>query len=194
MDAVLRAASIYVALLVLFRLAGRRSLAEITPFDLILLLIIGEATQQALLGDDFSITNSILVISTLVTIDIGLSMLKLRSRTVARWLDGTPTLVVENGRPLRARLAEARLQEDDILQAARQGQGLERMDQIKYAILEPNGKISIIPYSYGTWSAKACQCQPRLPRLNRWRVPHCAAREPRRDCAARLRTDVAPPF
>lgn len=147
MDAVLRAASIYVALLVLFRLAGRRSLAEITPFDLILLLIIGEATQQALLGDDFSITNSILVISTLVTIDIGLSMLKLRSRTVARWLDGTPTLVVENGRPLRARLAEARLQEDDILQAARQGQGLERMDQIKYAILEPNGKISIIPYS-----------------------------------------------
>ncbi|HTN31177.1 MAG TPA: YetF domain-containing protein [Pseudomonas sp.] len=147
MDAVLRAASIYVALLVLFRLAGRRSLAEITPFDLILLLIIGEATQQALLGDDFSITNSVLVISTLVTIDIGLSMLKLRSRTVARWLDGTPTLVVENGRPLKARMAEARLQEDDILQAARQGQGLERMDQIKYAILEPNGKISIIPYS-----------------------------------------------
>ena len=147
MDAVLRAASIYVALLVLFRLAGRRSLAEITPFDLILLLIIGEATQQALLGDDFSITNSLLVISTLVVIDVGLSMLKLRSRAVGRWLDGTPTLVVENGRPLKARMAEARLQDDDILQAARQSQGLERMDQIKYAILEPNGKISIIPYS-----------------------------------------------
>ena len=147
MDAVLRAASIYVALLVLFRLAGRRSLAEITPFDLILLLIIGEATQQALLGDDFSITNSILVITTLVVIDVGLSMLKLRSRAVGRWLDGTPTLVVEHGRPLKARMAEARLQDDDILQAARQSQGLERMDQIKYAILEPNGKISIIPYS-----------------------------------------------
>lgn len=79
--------------------------------------------------------------------DVGLSMLKMRSSAVGRWLDGSPTLVVEHGRPLRARMVEARPQDDDILQAARQGQGLERMDQIKYAILEPNGKISIIPYS-----------------------------------------------
>ena len=147
MEIVLRAASIYFALMVLFRLAGRRSLAEITPFDLILLLVIGEATQQALLGDDYSITTSLLSISTLVVLDVALSMLKMRSRTLGRWLDGSPTLVVEHGRPLRARMLEARLQDDDILLAARQGQGLERMDQIKYAILEPNGKISIIPYS-----------------------------------------------
>jgi uncharacterized membrane protein YcaP (DUF421 family) len=146
MDAVLRAVSIYFALLLLFRLAGRRTMAEITPFDLILLLIIGEATQQALLGDDFSITNSVLVISALIGVDIGLSKLKLRSKTVERWLDGTPTLLVENGRPLRARIEEARLQDEDILQAAREGQGLERMEQIKYAILERNGKISVIPY------------------------------------------------
>ncbi|HTO20553.1 MAG TPA: YetF domain-containing protein [Pseudomonas sp.] len=146
MDAVLRAVSIYFALLLLFRLAGRRTMAEITPFDLVLLLIIGEATQQALLGDDFSITNSVLVISALIGVDIGLSKLKLRSKNVERWLDGTPTLLVENGRPLRARIEEARLQDEDILQAAREGQGLERMDQIKYAILERNGKISIIPY------------------------------------------------
>lgn len=147
MEVVLRAVTIYFALMVLFRLAGRRSLAEFTPFDLILLLVIGEATQEALLGDDYSITTSLLSIATLVVLDVGLSMLKLRSKGVARWLDGSPTLVVEHGRPLRARMAEARLQDDDILQAARQGQGLERMDQIKYAILEPNGKISIIPYS-----------------------------------------------
>jgi uncharacterized membrane protein YcaP (DUF421 family) len=147
MDAVLRAAAIYFALLVLFRVAGRRSLAEITSFDLILLLIIGEATQQALLGDDFSLTNAIVVIVTLIAIDVGLSLLKLRSRKIDLLLDGAATIIVEDGKPMRGRIAEARLQEDDILQAARQGQGLERMDQIKYAILEKNGKISIIPYS-----------------------------------------------
>jgi uncharacterized membrane protein YcaP (DUF421 family) len=147
MDAVLRAAAIYFALLVLFRIAGRRSLAEITSFDLILLLIIGEATQQALLGDDFSLINALLVIVTLIGIDIGLSLLKLRSPKIDLLLDGAATIIVEDGKPLKKRLAEARLQEDDILQAARQGQGLERMDQIKYAILEKNGKISIIPFS-----------------------------------------------
>jgi uncharacterized membrane protein YcaP (DUF421 family) len=147
MDAVLRAAAIYFALLILFRVAGRRSLAEITSFDLILLLIIGEATQQALLGDDFSLTNAIVVIVTLIAIDVGLSLLKLRSRKIDLLLDGAATIIVEDGKPLRGRIAEARLQEADILQAARQGQGLERMDQIKYAILEKNGKISIIPYS-----------------------------------------------
>lgn len=147
MDVVLRAASLYFALMVLFRLAGRRSLAEITPFDLILLLVIGEATQEALLGDDHSFSNSLLAICTLVVLDVGLSMLKLRSKGTQRWLDGTPTLLVEYGRPLRARMVEARLQDEDILQAARQGQGLEHMEQVKYAILEPNGKISIIPYS-----------------------------------------------
>lgn len=147
MDAVLRAAAIYFALLFLFRVAGRRSLAEITSFDLILLLIIGEATQQALLGDDFSLTNAIVVIVTLIAIDVGLSLLKLRSRKIDLLLDGAATIIVEDGKPLRGRIAEARLQEADILQAARQGQGLERMDQIKYAILEKNGKISIIPYS-----------------------------------------------
>ncbi|HLV16595.1 MAG TPA: YetF domain-containing protein [Pseudomonas sp.] len=147
MDVVLRAVTMYLVLMLLFRLAGRRTLAEITPFDLILLLMIGEATQQALLSDDYSLTAAILAICTLIAVDVGLSIIKLRSSRVRRWLDGTPTLLVDHGRPLRARLAKARLQEDDILQAAREGPGLQRMEQIKYAILEANGKISIIPYS-----------------------------------------------
>lgn len=73
MDAVLRAAAIYFVLMVLFRVAGRRSLTDLTTFDFVLLLIIGEATQQALLGDDFSVTNAILIISTLIAIDVGFS-------------------------------------------------------------------------------------------------------------------------
>ena len=149
MDAVLRAAAIYLALLVLFKIAGRRTLADISNFDLLLLLIIGEATQQALLGDDFSLTNALIVIVTLIVIDVGLSFVKLRFARIDMLIEGTSTLIVEDGRPLKKRLHEARLREEDILLAARQSQGLERMNQIKYAILEKNGKISIIPYSSG---------------------------------------------
>ncbi|NHN76085.1 DUF421 domain-containing protein [Azotobacter chroococcum] len=149
MEAVLRATAIYLALLVLFKIAGRRTLADISNFDLLLLLIIGEATQQALLGDDFSITNALIVIVTLIAIDVGLSFVKLRFARIDMLIEGTSTLIVEDGRPLKKRLREARLREEDILLAARQSQGLERMNQIKYAILEKNGKISIIPYSSG---------------------------------------------
>ena len=143
MDAVLRATAIYLALLILFKLAGRRSLAQLSTFDFVLLLIIGEATQQALLGEDFSVTNALLVIATLIAIDVGASLFKRRSSVFARLLDGSPTIVVDNGVPLQWRLSKSRLKLDDVMETAREN-GLERLDQIKYAIIERNGKISII--------------------------------------------------
>ncbi|KNH29604.1 membrane protein [Pseudomonas syringae] len=144
MDSVLRAAVMYLALMVLFKIAGRRSLAELTTFDFVLLMIIGEATQQALLGNDFSLTNSILVIITLIAIDVGLSLLKQRSQWVQRLIDGGPTIIVENGKILHKRLRHARLVEADIMEAARSSQGIETLEQIKFAIIERNGKISVI--------------------------------------------------
>ncbi|MHC8401111.1 DUF421 domain-containing protein [Pseudomonas sp. MDT1-17] len=144
MDSVLRAAAMYLALMVLFKIAGRRSLAELTTFDFVLLMIIGEATQQALLGDDFSLTNSMLVIVTLIVIDVGLSLLKQRSEWMSQLIDGGPTIVVENGKVLHKRLRHARLIEADIMEAARSSQGIETLGQIKFAILERNGKISVI--------------------------------------------------
>ena len=145
MDAVLRAAAIYFVLLVLFRLAGRRTLAELTTFDFVLVLIIGEATQQALLGEDFSVTNAVLVIVTLLFIDIMMSQAKGRSTLFEKLVDGVPTIIVEHGRPLRDRMRKARVDEEDVMEAARRLQGLERMDQIKYAILEVSGGITVIP-------------------------------------------------
>ncbi|KAB0507203.1 MULTISPECIES: DUF421 domain-containing protein [Pseudomonas] len=144
MDSVLRAAVMYLALMVLFKIAGRRSLAELTTFDFVLLMIIGEATQQALLGNDFSLTNSILVIITLIAIDVGLSLLKQRSQWVQRLIDGGPTIIVENGKLLHKRLRHARLVEADVMEAARSSQGIETLEQIKFAIIERNGKISVI--------------------------------------------------
>lgn len=145
MDSVLRAAAIYIVLMILFKVAGRRSLAELTTFDLVLWMVIGEATQQALLGDDFSLTNAVLVIATLIAIDIGFSLVKQRSRWFSRLLDGGPTIVVEHGNVLHERLKRARLDESDILEAARSAQGILEINQIKFAILERNGKISVIP-------------------------------------------------
>jgi uncharacterized membrane protein YcaP (DUF421 family) len=144
-ESVLRALALYVVLLVLMRVTGRRTLAETTPFDLVLLLVIGEATQQALLGDDFSLTNAVVVIVTLLLADIGLSLLKGRSPRAERWVDGVPTILVADGRPLRDRLRQARVDEQDILEAARARQGLAGMEEIRFAVLEPGGGITIIP-------------------------------------------------
>lgn len=149
MDSVLRAVAIYVILMFIFRISGKRSLAQITTFDFVLLLVIGEATQQALLGDDFSLTNAVLVISTLIGIDIGLSLLQQRFTFLGPLMDDVPLVLVNDGTILKERMEKARISEADILHAARAAQGLERMDQVKYAVLERTGEISIIPRQQG---------------------------------------------
>lgn len=145
MDTVLRAAAVYLAVLLLLRLAGRRTVAEMTPFDLVMLLIIGDATQQAILGNDFSMTTAFLVVATLIVLDVGFSIAKERVPLVAKLVDGVPMVIVENGRPLPDRMRRARVSLDDVLLSARASHGLERLDQIKFAVLEISGGISIIP-------------------------------------------------
>lgn len=145
MESVLRALAIYLILMLIFRITGKRSLAQITTFDFVLLLVIGEATQNALLGDDFSITNAVVIIVTLVVADIAFSKGQQRFPRLDRWLDDAPLLLVEHGRLLQPQASRSRLTEADILQAARLTQGLERMDQVKYAVLERTGEVSIIP-------------------------------------------------
>lgn len=149
MESVLRAAAAYLFLLLVLRLSGKRSLAQITTFDFVLLLIISEATQNALVGNNYSLTNSFLVILTLITIDLGFALLKTHSAKVDSLLEGTPLVIVEDGKPLKDRMAKALVDESDVLHAAREMQGLERIDQIKYAVLERNGGITIIPKQTG---------------------------------------------
>lgn len=145
METVLRAATLYAVLLLIVRISGKRSLAQITTFDFVLLLVIGEATQQALIGSDFSITSAVIAIITLTVIDIGLAWLKRRSPAADRWLDDVPIVLVEHGRPLESRMRNERVDVSDVLAAAREHHGLERLSQIRYAVLERNGDISIVP-------------------------------------------------
>src|SRR5690606_31412983 len=126
MDVVVRGLLIYIFLMIVLRISGQRSLGQVTTFDFVLLLIIAETTQQALLGDDYSLTSAFLLIVVLLSIDIGLSLLKRHSPRIDRLLEGLPLVIVEDGKPLRERMTRARVDDEDILSAARTLQGLER--------------------------------------------------------------------
>jgi uncharacterized membrane protein YcaP (DUF421 family) len=145
MESVIRPALVYGVVLLLLRLTGKRTLAQITSFDFVLLLIISEATQQALIGEDNSMINAAIVVATLIGINILISLLKQRYKWIDRMLDDIPLVIVADGKPLKERMDKARVDEDDVLDAARESCGLERMDQIRHAILERDGQISIIP-------------------------------------------------
>lgn len=146
METIVKTAALYLVLLLLFRLvAGRRTLGEMTMFDLLLLLIVGDIVQEFLIGDDASLTGVVLVVGTFILIDVGLSLAKVRFKSIETLLDGVPTILCERGELDRAAMKKARVREDDILEAARELQGLARLDQIGRATLETTGKISIIP-------------------------------------------------
>jgi uncharacterized membrane protein YcaP (DUF421 family) len=145
METILRGIFVYLFVLAVFRMGGKRTLAEMTTFDLALLLIISETTQEAMLGGDHSVTAFVLLILTLVGLDIALQLLSMRWPILTRIVDDLPLLIVEHGRPLYDRMKRVRVDETEILLAARVSQGLERLEQIKYAVLERSGQISVIP-------------------------------------------------
>lgn len=145
MDSVLRALAVYIVLLCILRLAGSRTLAEITTFDFVLILIISEAIQQALIDDDNSMINAFLLVTTLVGLNVLMSLLKQRSQRVERILDGTPLLLVERGKIHTDRMRRERVDEADVLEAARELQGVSSLGDIDYAVLEKNGQVTVIP-------------------------------------------------
>jgi uncharacterized membrane protein YcaP (DUF421 family) len=149
METVLKTTIVYFILWGVLRLSGRRTLAKMTSFDFVVMLIIGGATQRSLLGQDYSVTNGLLVVVTLVVIDVSLSLLQRDFPPLSKVFNGEPMIVVEEGEPLKGRLAKARLSTEQVLEAARHSHGLERMEQIKFAVLEAGGDISIIPYPRG---------------------------------------------
>lgn len=145
MDEVLRTIAVYLILLVVFRVTGKRTLAQATSFDLVIVLVVGEATAQALLGEDFSVTRAAIVIVTLVLLQRGSDYLAWRSKTFDRITEGSPSLLISDGEVLAKELATHKLRESDIMEAARDKHGLERMDQIKWAVLEKSGDITVVP-------------------------------------------------
>lgn len=147
---VLRAALIYGFVLLVMRLAGKRTLAELTTFDLVVILIISEAVQPALTADDARMTSAFLLVLTIVAIDAVLGMVMHKWRAAGILLDDVPTVLIRDGKQNLAAMARERIDEDDIMEEARRQFGLERFDEIRFAVLERTGGISVIPWGHAT--------------------------------------------
>jgi uncharacterized membrane protein YcaP (DUF421 family) len=145
MGSILRATAVYVVLLVIFRVAGKRTLSQVTTFDFVLLLIISESIQQGLVDNDNSFTNALILVLTLVSLNILFSVLKQRWPRIERITEGLPVLIFSRGQPHREAMQKERVNEEDIMHAARSAHGLRSLAEVDYAFLEASGGISVIP-------------------------------------------------
>lgn len=146
MNPVFRALIVIAILWLVLRVSGRRTLAEVTTFDFILLLIVGDIAQQALVGDDYSIVTMALVVVTVVVVDSVMGRLALINTKAGHILESVPVVVVENGEVLEDVMKREGVDIDEVLRAAREAHGIKSLDEIRYAIVEQHGSISIIPY------------------------------------------------
>ncbi len=144
MATVLKAAAAYLVVLFAMRLIGRRTASQQAPFDMVVLFLFGGMTTTAILGEDRSFTAAMTGIFTVGLMHVAVSWLKLRSVLFERIVDGTPIVVFEEGRWSEDQMRKLRMQEADIRTAMRQ-EGLIEMDAVRYAIIERDGTISIIP-------------------------------------------------
>jgi uncharacterized membrane protein YcaP (DUF421 family) len=143
MDIVLRGIVVFFALYVLMRVIGRRELSKLEPFDLILLIILGDAVQQGLTQDDYSLTGAALAIGTIAVLQVGVSYLNFRIPRLRPVLNGEPVIVVQDGKPIERNLKRERLTLEDIAESARL-QGIGSLDDVAWGVLETSGTISFI--------------------------------------------------
>lgn len=144
MDLVLRAAVVFAFVLLLTRVIGKRELGSLQPIDLILLIVLGDALQQGLTQDDYSLTGALLVVTTLAVLQVFVSWVAYRFPRSRPLLEGDPVIVVHDGRVIERNLRRERLTVDDIAEEARKQQ-IAHLADVKFAVLETSGTISFIP-------------------------------------------------
>src|ERR671929_1314128 len=143
MDIVFRGIAIYFFLYLLTRVIGRRELSSMEPFDLILLIILGDAVQQGLTQDDYSITGAIIAVGTIATLQVFTSWLSWRFPRLRPGLNGEPIVLVEDGKGINANLKRSRVTTEEVMEEARLQQ-IGSMDEIQWAVLETSGSISFV--------------------------------------------------
>jgi uncharacterized membrane protein YcaP (DUF421 family) len=143
MDIVLRAIALYVFVVFIMRVIGRRELSSMTPFDLVLLIILGDAIQQGLTQDDYSVTGAVLAIATIASLQVFTSYLSYKSRSARRVFEGEPVVLVERGELVEHNLKRERMTPDEVAEEMRQQQ-IGSLDEVEWGILEANGSISFI--------------------------------------------------
>lgn len=143
MDLVLRAITIYLVVFGLTRALGRRELSTLQPFDLILLVVIGDLVQSGISQSDLSVTGVVIVLCTIGLMQVFISYLGFRSRRMRHLLQGEPIVLVHHGRVITKNLRRERLDADDLAQQARVN-GIGSINDVQWAVLETNGEISFI--------------------------------------------------
>jgi uncharacterized membrane protein YcaP (DUF421 family) len=149
MDIVARTVVVFFFILVVTRAVGRRELSSLEPFDLILLVVIGDLVQQGVTQSDYSVTGSILVVATIALLTVAMSYLSFRFRRLRPVLEGEPLVLVEDGKPIERNLRRERITIDELRAAAREQQ-LRSLEDVHLAVLETSGRISFIPYADGS--------------------------------------------
>ena len=146
MDLVVRAAVAFAFVYLLTRVIGRRELSSMQPFDLIMLVMIGDLVQQGVTQNDFSVTGALLVGGTIALLTVLVSYLSFRVPQLRPALDGEPVIVVEDGKPIERNLRRNRITVEELAAAARQN-AIGSIEEVQWAVLETNGRISFIPRS-----------------------------------------------
>jgi uncharacterized membrane protein YcaP (DUF421 family) len=144
MDIALRAIVIFFFVFLLTRVMGRRELSQLGPFDLILLVVVGDAVQQGLTQDDYSVTGAMIAVGMIAGLQVLLSYASFRFRGLRRVLEGEPIVLVQDGKPIERNLKRERLVLEEVMEEARQQQ-IASLDDVRWAVLEASGKISFIP-------------------------------------------------
>jgi uncharacterized membrane protein YcaP (DUF421 family) len=148
MDIALRAIVLYVFVVLLMRVIGRRELSTMTPIDLVLLVVLGDAIQQGLTQDDYSVTGAIIAVTTIAALQVISSYLSYRFKPVHTVLEGEPIVLIENGKLIEHNLRRDRLTTDDVAEAMREQQ-IAQFSEVEWAIMESNGQINFIKKSGG---------------------------------------------
>jgi uncharacterized membrane protein YcaP (DUF421 family) len=143
MDLVLRATALYIFVVVLMRIIGRRELSTLSPVDLVLLIVLGDALQQGLTQDDYSITGAVIVVTTIGVLQVIASHLTFRSRRMKKLLEGEPIVLIEDGKLIERNLRRERLRPEDVAEEMRM-EGIASFGDVRWAILESNGSFSFI--------------------------------------------------
>lgn len=141
---VLRACVVYFILLAMIRMTGKRTMGQFTPFDMLLVVLLGNAVQNALLGEDTSVGGGLLLAATLIALNWLVGLVSARSPKVERWVEGSPVLLAREGQVYRDVLRRELISREDFEKAMREAGCLDMVD-IRLAVLENNGHITVVP-------------------------------------------------
>jgi len=135
---------IYAVLVLALRLAGKRELGQMTPFDLVVLLLISNAVQNAMVGSDVSLTGGLIAAGVLISANYGVAAARERVTWFREAVEGTPSVIVSNGKLIAQNMRREGLEEEEVMMALRE-HGIDKLEEVRLAVIETDGSISVMP-------------------------------------------------